>query len=126
MKTNLDIIPMNPGVWCMLVSHPQKQSQIYTPSHAVYYNDNKMTFNAHSLECTTGNTLQTRSQLHPNSEICIRCYTREHFMIQQPSLSRVSDNRFSYSYWLIGATPVDPMLSSITEWRPILTRCNLR
>jgi hypothetical protein len=71
----------------MLVSHLRKQSHISTPSHAVYYDDKKKTFNTHSLECTTCNTLQMRSQLHHDRQIHIRCYNRKHIMLQQSTFS---------------------------------------
>jgi hypothetical protein len=64
MKTNLDRMHKEPGMLWMLISLLRQESQLSTPSHAVSYDDNKTTFNTHSLECTTGNLLQMRSQLH--------------------------------------------------------------
>jgi hypothetical protein len=69
MKTHLDRIHMNPKMWWMLVYH----LRLSTPSHAVCNDDKKMIFNTHSLECTTGNTLQMRSHLHHDRQVSIHC-----------------------------------------------------
>jgi hypothetical protein len=45
MKTNLNIIHMDPRMWWMLVSQLENQPQLSIPNHTVYYDDNKTTFN---------------------------------------------------------------------------------
>jgi hypothetical protein len=57
MKTNLDQMHIDPGMWWMLVSHMRKESSLATPTHPIYYDDRKSTYNTYSMQTTISNTL---------------------------------------------------------------------
>jgi hypothetical protein len=83
MKTNLDRMHMDPGIWWMLVSHMRKESSIATPTHPIYYDERKSTYNTYFTQTTISNTLQTRTETSSDREVCTRCYAREHILLEQ-------------------------------------------
>lgn len=81
MKTNLDQMHMDPGMWLILVSCMRKESSISTPTHQIYYDDQKITYNTYSMQTTIRNTLQTRTEMSSGQEVRTRCYAHQNILL---------------------------------------------
>jgi hypothetical protein len=86
LKTNLVRIDMEPGMWWMLVLHMRKASKLAIPSHPVYYSYLKTTSIHCSTETTRSKVLQCVTDVSPNREVSVRCYTREHIHMLQKNV----------------------------------------
>jgi hypothetical protein len=83
LKTNLDRIDMEPGMWWMFTLHMRSTSFLNTPRHPVYYAEVKAHVVRHNMDSTKSNTLLIETLEINDHHVRIRCYLAEHVRMLQ-------------------------------------------